>query len=106
MKIKSIIIFSLKLIINVLINYLSILFNDRDFLFKFEFLISYNLDFDFDSDIFAYIVNFIIFFVQVESAIEAFMILFRNVKLNIIIKYVVNECYQIFYKLTKLIIYE
>ena len=52
---------SFKFIINILINYASTLFNHRDFLFKFEFLINYNLDFD--DNVFVYIVDFIIFFI-------------------------------------------
>ena len=45
---------------NILIKYLS-LFNDKFFLFKFEFLINYNLDIN--DDIFAHIIDFIIIFV-------------------------------------------
>ena len=80
--------------INILINYSSTVFNNRDFLFESEFLINYNLDFD--DDVFAYIVNFIIFFVQTKNVIEIFMIFLRKIKLNIIMKYVANKCYQFF----------
>ena len=89
-----------KSIINVLINYASTLFNDRDFLFEFKFLINYDLDVN--DDIFAYIVNFIIIFIQIKNVTKTFMLFFKNVKLNIIMKYVANECYQVFYKIIKL----
>ena len=46
---------------NILINYVNALFDNRDFLFEFEFSINYNLDFD--DDVFAYIIDFIIFFI-------------------------------------------
>ena len=46
---------------NISINYVSTLFNNRNFLFELEFLINYN--FDFDDDVFVYVVDFIIFFI-------------------------------------------
>ena len=101
MKIKFIIILLFKSIINVLINYISTLFNDRDFLFKFELLINYDLDFN--DDIFAHVVDFIIIFIQIKNVTKTFMIFFRNVKLSIVVKYAANECYQIFYKIVELI---
>ena len=61
MKTKFIITFSFKLIMNVLINYINILFNNRNFLFEFEFSINYNLDFN--DNIFIYIVDFSMIFV-------------------------------------------
>ena len=76
---------------NISINYASTLFNNRNFLFELELLINYN--FDFDDDVFVYIVDFIIFFIQIRNFIETLMIFFRNIKLNIIMKYIINECY-------------
>ena len=104
MKIKFIIILSFKLMMNVSINYASILFNDRDFLFEFEFSINYN--FNSDDDIFIHVVDFIMIFIQTKNVMKTLIIFLKNVKLNIIIEYVANEYYQIFYKLIKLTIYE
>ena len=91
MKIKSVITLSLKLMINVLINYINTLLNDRDFLFEFEFSINYDLNIN--DDIFIYIVDFIIIFIQTKNVMKAFMIFFKNIKLNTIMKYVANEYY-------------
>ena len=61
MIIRFLITLSFKSIINDLINYINILFNNRNFLFELEFLINY--DFDFNNDIFAYVIDFIIIFI-------------------------------------------
>ena len=60
MKLKSFITLLLKLIINILINYATLL-NNRDFLFEFKFLFNYNLDLN--DNIFVYIIDFFIFFI-------------------------------------------
>ena len=60
-KIKFIITFSSRLIMNMLINYINTLFNDRDFLFESELLINYNLDFN--DNIFTHIINTSIIFI-------------------------------------------
>ena len=91
MKTKFIITLSFKFVINVLINYVSTLFDDRDFLFESELLINYNLDFD--DDVFAHIVDFFIFFIQIRNFIKTSIIFFKNIRLNTIMKYAVNECY-------------
>ena len=103
MKSESIITIFLKIIINISINYHNILSNDRDFLFEFE--LSANYYFDLDEDIFAHVVDFSMTFVQTQNVIETLITLFKSIKLNIVIKYAVNECYQVFYKLINLVIY-
>ena len=87
---------------NILINYYNTLFDDRDFLFEFELIIF----FDKNDGVFAHIINCSLTFMQIKNIIEAFIMLFKNIKLNIVIKYAANDCYQVFYKLIDLIIYE
>ena len=82
---------SFKSVINISINYINTLFNDHDFLFEPELSVNYNLDFD--DDIFAHVIDFIIIFIQTKNVTKTFVIFFRNIKLNIIMKYVINECY-------------
>ena len=60
MKLKSLITLLSKSIMNILINYVA-LFNNRDFLFELEFLFNYNLNSN--NIIFAYIIDFFIFFI-------------------------------------------
>ena len=45
--------------INILINYYDILFDDRDFLFEFKLVIS----FDKDNEVFAYVIDFLLTFI-------------------------------------------
>lgn len=85
-------------IINILINYHNILFDDRNFLFKLELFI----DFDYEKEIFIHVVNILIIFVQTKNVIATFIILFRNIKLNTMMKYTINNYYQFFYKSTDL----
>ena len=86
--------------INISINYYNTLFNDRDFLFESELIIS----FDKNNEIFVYIIDCLLIFMQVKNIIKAFIILLKNIKLNIIIKYATDGYYQVFYKLTDLTI--
>ena len=75
--------------INILINYYDILFDDRDFLFEFKLIIF----FDKDSEVFAYVIDCSLTFMQIKNIIKTLIILFRNIKLNIVIKYAANDCY-------------
>ena len=88
--------------INISINYYDTLFDDRDFLFESELVISL----DKDNEIFAYIIDCSLTFVQAKNTIKTFIILLRNIKLNTMIKYVANDCYQVSYKSTSLTTYE
>ena len=90
MKTKSVITFLSKSIINISIIYLTI-FDDRDFLFEFEFLINYF--FDFDDEIFVYIIDFIIIFVQIRNFMKTSIKNFKRIKFDTIMKYSANKCY-------------
>ena len=59
MKTKIIITLSSNTMINILINYYDILFDDRDFLFEFKLVIS----FDKDNEVFAYVIDFLLTFI-------------------------------------------
>ena len=61
-------------IINIFINYYSILFDDRNFLFEFELFI----DFDYENKIFVHVVNILIIFIQIKNVIARFIMLFRH----------------------------
>ena len=102
MKIKIIITLSPNTIINISINYYDILFNNRNFLFEFK-LITF---FDKNNEVFVYVIDCLLTFMQVKNIIETFIVLFKNIKLNIMIKYITNDYYQIFYKLADLTICE
>ena len=101
MKIKFTIIFLLKSIINVFVNYINTFPKNRDFLFEFELLINYN--FNFDDEIFIHVVNFIIIFILIRNFTKISIIFFKRIRFNTIVKYLMNDCYQIFYKFTELI---
>ena len=75
--------------INILINYYDILFDDRDFLFESELIIFL----DKDDGVFVYVIDCSLTFIQVKNIIKAFIILFRNIKLNIVIEYAADNCY-------------
>ena len=88
--------------INISINYLSILFDNRDFLFESE-LITF---LDKNNGVFIYVIDCLLIFIQVKNIIKAFIILFKNIKLNTEIEYATNDYYQVFYKLTSLAVCE
>ena len=90
MKTKSTITLSPKSVINVSVSYAS-LSEDRDFLFKPELSVSYNLGHD--RDIFAYVIDIRISFIQAKNATEVSITLYRNIRLDIVVKYSINDCY-------------
>ena len=103
-KTESIITLPPKSVMNIPINYASTLFDDRDFLFEPELPVSFNLGFD--DDVFVHIVDSIMSFVQARNFIEASMILPKNIRLNTVMEYAANGCYQVSYKSTRLTTYE
>ena len=89
MKVKSILTLLSNIITNILINYHGILSNNRNYLFELKFLIFL----DKNRGVFTYIVNIFIIFIQVKNFIEIFIILFKNIRLNTIIKFVIDKYY-------------
>ena len=85
---------------NILINYVA-LFDNRDFLSKSELLFNYNLNSN--NNIFAYIVNSFIFFNQTRNFMKISIVLLKRIRFNMIMKYFIDECYQISYKSIELI---
>ena len=75
--------------INILINYYNILFDDRDFLFESELVIFL----DKDNGVFAHIIDCSLTFVQVKNIIKVLIILSKNIRLDIMIKYVTDGYY-------------
>ena len=100
-KIKSVMILISNLIINISINYHDTLSNDRDYLFKPEL----SIYLDKKDGVFTHVVDLLMIFVQIKNVIETSIMLLRNTRLNIMIKYIADEYYQVFYKLSILIVY-
>lgn len=88
------------IIINVLINYYDTLLDDRDYLFESKLFTFLNKK----EKIFVYVIDFFIIFVQAKNTIEISIILLKNIRLNTVIEYAVDEYYQVSYKLTSLIV--
>ncbi len=68
------------------------LFDDRDFLFEFQ----YSQNLRHDDDIFTHIVNIKLSFVQIQNATKSSITLSCKIKLDFVIKYnIIQECYMI-----------
>lgn len=81
----------LEAIVNVSIIYYNKLSSNKDFLFElqcFEYL-------EHNNKVFAHIVNASLSFIQVHNAIEASIILARRARLNIVVEYNQQDCYQV-----------
>ena len=102
LKTKIIITLLSNMMINISINYYDILSDDRDFLFESELVISLNKD----NEVFAHVIDCLLTFVQIKNTIKALIILFKNIRLNTVIKYAANDYYQVFYKLASLATYK
>ena len=76
---------------NISISYLNKLSKDRNFLFELELSKNYNLDLK--DDIFTHVVNAIINFIQIKNTTNVSITLFRNVRLDTIMKYLANKYY-------------
>ena len=71
-------------------------------MFESKIIIYFNKN----NEIFAYIIDCLLTFMQIKNIIETFIVLFKNIKLNTVIKYIMNDAYQVSYKLADLTIYK
>ena len=89
MKIKSILTLLLNTITNISINYYDILLNNRDYLFKLKFLILL----DKNKEVSIHVIDIFVIFIQIKNFIEIFIILFENIRLDTIIKFIIDKYY-------------